>query len=249
MADTPNTSQRPDPPWLAGVVKAEPSAPLIIPYMAYLVLLAFNDAFPTKLLPVAIVLHIILGFWAALMFRRHWPAMGDWRWPIALVGGLAAAFLWVAGQHALDGLTIGNYDLGGRLLLYPGVPEPHDPREDFGTGSLFWLYAVLKITRACTIVPLVEELFWRGFILRAFIRWRRPEEVPWGTFAWKAMIGSALLSTIQHPDNWGVSIGCWLLFNAMFYWTKSLKCLILTHAITNLALYSYVIRAGDWRFW
>lgn len=249
MAEAPGTKSPYEPPWLAGMVKAEPSAPLIVPYMAYLVLLALNDAFPTKLLPVAIVLHIGVGFWASFLFRRHWPSMGEWRWPIAVLCGVFAAWMWVAGQHSLDGVTVGGYDLGSRLFLYPGAAEPYNPHKDFGDGGLFWVYAVLKITRACTLVPLVEELFWRGFILRAFVRWRRPETVAWGQFAWRAMIGSALLSTIQHPDNWGVSIGCWLLFNGLFYWTKSLKCLILTHAVTNLALYVYVIRAGDWRFW
>jgi CAAX prenyl protease-like protein len=95
----------------------------------------------------------------------------------------------------------------------------------------------------------VEELFWRGFILRAFVSWDRFDEVPWGKFTWLAFIGSSLLSTLQHPANWGVSIACWMLFNALFYWKKSLLCLMITHAVTNLALYIYVVRAGDWQFW
>lgn len=240
---------KPEPPWLTSLVQAEPRAPLIMPYMAYLVLLAFNDWFPTKWLPVAIALHIAIGLWATFIFRRHWPPLGRAHVPIAIIAGLAATALWVKGQHLLDGVTIAGYDLGSRLFLYPGQAKPYNPQEDFGDGSLFWTYAVLKIARACTVVPIVEELFWRGFILRAFINWHRPENVPFGQFAWKAMIGSALLSTIQHPDNWGVSIACWLFYNALFYWKRSLMLVMITHAITNLALYTYVIRAGDWRFW
>lgn len=240
---------RHEPPWLISLVKAEPRAPLTIPYFAYLLILAFFDFVPTKFLPLAIALHIAATFWVIALFRNHYPPLGRLMTPLAIVAGFLAAWLWVAGQHLLDGVKIANYDLGGRFFLYPGHAKPYDPHTDFGDGKLFWIYAVLKITRACTVVPIVEELFWRGFILRAFINLNRPEEVPLGKFTWGALIGSSFLSILQHPDNWGVSVACWLFFNALFFWTKSLRCLMLTHAMTNLVLYTYVIRTGDWRFW
>ena len=70
-----------------------------------------------------------------------------------------------------------------------------------------------------------------------------------GSFTWIPFLGTALLSTLEHPDNWGVSIACWLLYNELFVWKKSLWCLVLTHGITNLVLYTYVVGWGDWRFW
>ena len=106
-----------------------------------------------------------------------------------------------------------------------------------------------SITRAVMIVPVVEELFWRGFILRAFVNWDRFDQVPLGRFTWMAFLGSSLLSVVQHPGNWGVSMVCWMLFNGLFYWRKSLLCLMITHGVTNLALYWYVVRTGDWQFW
>lgn len=249
MTNTSSDSPPTEPLWLTNLVRAEPRAPLVLPYMAYLLLLAGNDLFPTNWLPAAIVLHIVLGLWATLLFRNHFPTLGRAHVVIAVLAGLLAAAGWVIGQHWLNGIQIGDYVLGDRLIFYPGERTPYDPREDFGEGGLFRVYAILKITRACTVVPIVEELFWRGFMLRAFVNWHRPETVPMGQFAWRAMIGTALISTVQHPDNWGVSIACWLFFNAIFYWKKSLTCLILTHAVTNLALYLYVLRSGDWQFW
>jgi CAAX prenyl protease-like protein len=228
---------------------ANGKAPLMAPHMAYLLLLMFNNAFPAQLRWLFILLHIALAGYATWLFRHHLPTMGRPHVLIAIVVGLIAAWGWVAGQHAVDGIKVAGIDLGGRFPLYPGAPKPFDPHVDYGSGVGFWVYVTAKIARACTIVPVVEEIFWRGFILRAFIHWDRFETVPWGRFAWKAMIGSSLLSIIQHPDNWVVSVGCWLLFNALFYWKKSLLCLMITHAVTNLAVYVYVVRAGDWRFW
>jgi hypothetical protein len=105
-------------------------------------------------------------------------------------------------------------------------------------------------------VPVVEEVFWRGFLLRALIYWDRFEKVPLGTFTWVSFLGTSLLSTLEHPDNWGVSILCWFLYNGLMYWKKSILCLIITHGVTNLVLYLYVlyaaIHAGQtqaWLFW
>ncbi len=238
-----------EPAWLTSLVAHEPKAPLMAPYMAYLLLLMLNDAFPTQLRWFAILLHVVLAGYTTWLFRNHLPPMGRPHWIFAIVVGLIAAWGWVAGQHAVNGIHVAGFDLGGRLPFYPGTPKPFNPHDDYGNGPAFWVYVCAKIGRACTIVPVVEEIFWRGFILRAFVSWDRFETVPWGRFTWTAMIGSSLLSVIQHPDNWVVSIGCWLLFNALFYWKKSLLCLMITHAVTNLALYIYVVQVGDWRFW
>ena len=255
MSDDASKKVSNEPPWLAALVKAEPRAPLMIPYLAYLLLLMVAGAVPASLQHIAIVVHIGGALYVAWLFRHHLPPMGRPQLYIAIPAGLAAAWLWVAGQHWFDGQTISKFNLGGRLPIYPGQPTPFDPTKDFGADYLssgsFWAYAVLKITRAATAVPVVEELFWRGFILRAFINWNRFEEVPLGKFTVLSIVASSLLSTVQHPDNWGVSIACWVFFNVLFCMTKSLWCLIITHAITNIALYVYVIKVGgnEWRFW
>jgi hypothetical protein len=173
-----------------------------------------------------------------------------------MIVGLFAAWLWVAGQHLLDGVGIRGHNLGETLSVGLGPPfvtlvpaEVADPGQVFGSGRLFWAWVALKIGRAVIIVPIVEELFWRGFMLRALVSWDRYDRVPWGKFTWVAFLGTSLLSVLQHPGNWGVSIACWMLYNALFYWKKSLLCLMVTHAITNLALYIYVVHSGDWRFW
>jgi CAAX prenyl protease-like protein len=238
-----------EPRWISDFVRAEPRAPLMVPYLAYLALLAINDIFPSRLIHVSIVIHTAAALWVAWVFRHHLPPMGKAHWGVAVLAGLGAAWLWVAGQHFLDEVNLAGWRLGGRLPFYPGEAKAQDPTAAYGTGAGFWAYATLKIGRACTAVPVVEELFWRGFILRAFVRWDHYDQVEWGRFHWRAFLGSALLSTVQHPDNWGVSILCWLGYNLLFYWKKSLLCLVVAHAATNLTLYSYVIYAGDWRFW
>lgn len=249
MPEPETTNSSSNAHWIPRLVAAEPRAPLMFPYLAYLFLLAIQGQLPPGAWPVVIAAHTLIALSVFWIFRGHYPSLGKPHVLTALVVGLVAAWGWVEVQHFLDGVIIGSWNLGGRLPMYPGVPTPYNPHSDFGDGTQFWVYAVLKIVRATTAVPVVEELLWRGFLLHAFVSWDRYEQVPFGKFYWRAFLGTALLSTLQHPDNWGVSILCWLLFNGVFYWHKSLLCMFLTHGITNLALYIYVLRAGDWRFW
>ena len=74
------------------------------------------------------------------------------------------------------------------------------------------------------------------------------ERVPLGKFTWASFVLCSLGSALEHPQ-WGVGIACWVVYNLLFYWKKSLLCLMITHGITNLALYVYVFVARDWIFW
>jgi uncharacterized protein len=232
-----------EPAWLSHLAERRPDFVFMAPYLAYLLLLPAKDWVPQAYMPWAIAGRGLLGLAVFWLLRRHLPPLGKAHWPTAIVVGLLTVVLWVGGQHLLDWMH-----LGGRFFIFPGTPEVKDPRIGLSAFS-WWSQAVLRITVATITVPIVEEIFWRGFLLRAFINWDRFEKVPLGAFAWRAFIGTALLSCLQHPDNWGVSILCWLAWNGLMYWKKSLLCLMITHGITNLVLYIYVIRVGDWQFW
>jgi CAAX prenyl protease-like protein len=223
---------------------ARPDAALVTPLMVYIALLALAQAVPETWLPGAIALRGVASLAAVWIFRRHLPPWGNPHWLIAIAGGALAAWGWVVGQYAAD-----HVGLGGRLPLMPGEKSVVDLRDQIGAGDLFWTIWWLRISVAVLAVPVVEELFWRAFLLRALIDWQHFERLPLGQFSWRALVGTALLSTLQHPDNWGVSILCWLLFNGVFYWTRSLLCLVLLHGFTNLVLYLIALRTGDWSFW
>lgn len=223
---------------------ARPDVVLMAPLITYLLLLGLTHALPATWQPITITLRGVGALAVVWVFRRHLPPWGRPHWPIAILGGAVVAWGWVVGQYALDELG-----LPGRLPVYPGQKVTLDPRHALGAGELFWTVWGLRLTVACTAVPVVEELFWRAFLLRALIDWQNFERVPLGRFTWTSFLGTALISTLQHPDNWGVSVLCWLAFNGVFYWTRSILCLVLLHGVTNLVLYLLVVRVGDWSFW
>ncbi|MGQ9651597.1 MAG: CAAX prenyl protease-related protein [Phycisphaerae bacterium] len=237
-----------EPAWLTELARRRPDFVFMAPYLAYLLLLPLKDWVPAAYVPWATAARGISGLLMFWFLRRHFPPLGKPHWPIAITAGVLTVVLWVGGEHLLNRVYVGSFHLGGRFLAFPGVLEVKDPRE--GLTALSWAsQVVLRLAVATITVPIVEEIFWRGFLLRAFINWDRFERVPLGAFAWRAFIGTALLSCLQHPDNWVVSILCWLAWNLLMYWKKSLLCLMITHGVTNLVLYLYVIQTGDWQFW
>ncbi len=241
-----------DPPWVRRLIKAQPEVVLMGPYMAYLLALALQERFPASWLAVPIAFRGLVGLWAVWLFRRHLPPLGRPHVLPALVCGVLSAGLWVGGQYLFNRLGLGG-DLFKMVLApfkggWPAGPEVVDPTVGL-TPLAWWSQAVLRIAVATTTVPLVEELFWRAFLLRALIDWNRFDRVPLGQFTWFSFLGTSLLSCLQHPAQWGVSVLCWFAFNGLFYWKKSILFLVIVHGVTNLALYLYVLAAGDWQFW
>lgn len=221
-----------------------PDLVLIAPLMLYILLLGLVPMVPREWVPWVIALRGVLPLVLVWRLRAFLPPWGRPHWPIAIVGGAVLAWGWVAGQTLFDDLG-----LGGRLPLMPGEKEIVDPRLVLGADKFFNTTWALRLLVAVITVPVVEEIFWRGFLLRALVDWNGFEKIPFGKFTWFSFLGTALLSTLQHPDNWAVSILCWMAFNLFFYWTRSLLCLVLMHGMTNLVLYFIVARVGDWGHW
>ena len=241
------------------VATERPDVPYMVPFLMFLLLLPLNDALPYAWRPVAIAIRGIVPFWAFWIFRRHYPPLGRPHWITSIVVGVLVAIGWVVGQHFFRGIEIDGRSMGGRLFLFAGQPAMDDPRfvpEAIGAVS-WWSQVVLRIVVSFTTVPVVEEIFWRAFLLRALIHWDRFYQVPLGKFTWLSFLGTSLLSMLEHPDNWAVSILCWFVYNGLMYWKKSILCLIITHGVTNLVLYTWVVWGGMtqpnpeyyWLFW
>ena len=142
------------------------------------------------------------------------------------------------------------------VWISPQVFFGFAPRTDgfhpdfFGAdGWPYWANLTLRLLRMAVVVPFVEELFWRGFLLRFLVR-ENFTAVPFGTFTWRSfLIGSFAFCLEHQPSDWPAAVLTGALFNLVAYRTRSLAACILTHAVTNLALAFYILRTGQWGFW
>ena len=107
---------------------------------------------------------------------------------------------------------------------------------------------VLRTARASLLVPVIEELFWRGWLPR-WIQDSHIERIPLGQYTPLAFWATALLFAAEHGPYWEVGLVCGVIYNWWMQRTRSLGDLVLVHTVTNLALSVYVVALGKWEFW
>lgn len=228
-------------------VAAYPHAPYVIPFMTFLVLMALGGIVGDDWKTSMYFLRCAASLVAALIFWRYLPPMGKLHPVLCIVVGLLTAVGWVVIHHWFAGF---DWYRSTQFMVKDPLPEEQfNPNVVFADSPLrLWTFLIIRIGGASTVVPIIEEIFWRIFILRLLIDLDSWEEVPIGKFTWFSYIGCSLMSALEHPQ-WEVGILCWMAWNLLFYYTKSLKCLIVTHGITNFSLYVYVYVYQDWIFW
>lgn len=122
--------------------------------------------------------------------------------------------------------------------------------EVFAAGSAaYWSTIALRFLRLVIIVPLVEEIFWRGFLLRYLID-EKFTAVPFGKFSWLSFGVVTIAFTFVHSSaDWIAAAICGVLYNLVAYHTRSLTSCILAHALTNLLLGLWIVSTRQWGFW
>jgi CAAX prenyl protease-like protein len=109
-------------------------------------------------------------------------------------------------------------------------------------------FLALRWAISCLLVPILEELFWRGWLMRWLIK---PNflEIPFGTYVASSFWIVAVLFASEHGPYWEVGLAAGVVYN---WWAIRTKCLadcILAHAVTNAILSAYVLWTGEWQYW
>lgn len=106
----------------------------------------------------------------------------------------------------------------------------------------------LRVIRAVAVVPLIEELFWRGWLMRWLIR-HDFLSVPPGTYDHRSFWTTAVLFASVHGPYWDVGLMAGAVYNGWMVRTRSLADLVLAHAVTNACLAAFVLRTNQWEYW
>jgi uncharacterized protein len=127
--------------------------------------------------------------------------------------------------------------------------EGFNPDTFAGQPGAYWATVALRFLRLVIIVPLVEEIFWRGFLLRYFVD-EKFTHVPIGTFNWLSFTVVTIGFTLAHSyADWIAAGITGVLYNVIAYRTKSLTSCVIAHAVTNLLLGIWIMSTRQWGFW
>ena len=177
-----------------------------------------------------------------VVFKRDRPLI-DFRvrhLAATLAIGIAVFAIWVAPDLLISGYR--------HFWLFDNAVVGKAATSLSGTVTLSWPVLALRLIRAVVIVPIVEELFWRAWLMRWLVD-NDFEKVPLGKYTAQAFWIVAVLFASEHGSYWDVGLAAGIIYNWWMVRTRSLGDLILAHAVTNGILGAYVIAAGKWEYW
>lgn len=105
-----------------------------------------------------------------------------------------------------------------------------------------------RVFASVVLVPILEELFWRGWLLRWLISVEF-RKIPIGASTPAAFWIVAVLFASEHGSYWDVGLIAGILYNWWVTRTRNLADCILAHAVTNACLAMYVLSRDQWQYW
>ena len=221
---------------------------------------------PRKLVAFTLPMAVFLLLLALLSLLRKaggvfWLAFPEyWIYPVQTIG-CGALLLWFWREYELRAVRQIGFTVAVGLVVFALWISPRAflgfaPRLDGFNPEIFsgqpvsyWSTIVFRFLRLVVVVPLVEEIFWRGFLLRYLVS-EKFYAVPVGSFSWLsfAMVTAGFGFTHARAD-WIPAFIAGALYNSVAYRTKSLMSCILAHAVTNLLLGLWIMKTGQWGFW
>ncbi len=213
-------------PWWAYV--APMAVFLGITYLEGLAPSSYVWIYVAKVCAVTAALIACRAAWQDVKFE--WHAVGP-----GVVVGLAVLAIWVAGE---------------KWIAYPhlvGNRSAFDPFVSIASPSTRYVFLATRFFGLALMVPVMEELFWRSFLIRYLTtaKWRN---IPPWEYSWPAFAMVAAGFGLEHPE-WLVAVVCAVAYGLLLRQTKSLFACIVAHAATNLGLGIYVIYSGAWQLW
>ena len=169
-----------------------------------------------------------------IFFWKHYEFGPIRAWPLGVLGGLLALILWISPQV---------------FLGFPPRPSGFNPDLFAGDPLLYRLSLLSRFARMVIVVALIEEIFWRGLVMRYLIN-EDFQKVPFGSYTPLSFFGVTVLFMLEHGTaDYPAAFLTGLIYCGLAVKTKSLWACVVAHAVTNLGLGLYTVATKQWGFW
>ena len=123
-----------------------------------------------------------------------------------------------------------------------------DPFELYESNAYRWTFFAFRFALLVLVVPIAEELFLRGFLIRVIDSddWA---EQPLDQIGKAGLIAGTVYGVVTHPSEF-VAAALWFsLITVLMVRTGRFWNCVLAHAITNLILGLYLCYTHHWQLW
>lgn len=216
-----------------------------------------STLFRAYAVPFVLFLGFNLLLWAVEMHYKWDHPSAPWYqrmpelWVYALQVAACGGYLAAMRRHVewdfklapcLWGAAAGTVGIGLWLIPYftGWIPAEggFEPERIFGDNStsLAAAYAC-RFARAVVIVPFVEELFWRGYLMRRCVNNDFPHTVPLGQATWLSYaVVTAAFMLVHRPCDYAGALVYGTLTFLLVVKTRRLMPAVVMHAVANLIM-------------
>jgi hypothetical protein len=221
------------------LAERHPSLPYVAPFAVFMLLLAVGPKLPIPQ-PWESVLRVSILIATLAVFSRDAISWRAPHWLGSILVGVGVFLVWIAPDMLIPGWRA-HWLFTNSIT---GEAKSSMPADALGDT----LTVALRITRAAILVPIIEELFWRGWLPR-WIQNNDFRKVPLGRYTTAAFWITAVLFASEHGPYWEVGLLAGIAYNLWLMRTKSLGDVILAHAVTNACLAGFVMVTHRWEYW
>lgn len=193
-----------------------------------------------------VTLGFLIHYWRDFTF--NWSV----KWSlVAMVFGAVGIACWLLPTTlyevwGLSGKTEGIYK-------WLGVAERKDGFDPgiFQSPVAYWASLVFRFFRAAVIVAFVEEIFWRGFLMRFVCDWEGNYwRQPFGRAKWISYgIVTGLFMAAHAPVDYAGAFVYGSLTYLLCIWSKNLGACVVMHGTANFLMGVYIMNTGKYGLW
>lgn len=209
----------------------------VVPYVIIVVLTTMQDSFGGPARYWLYFVKMAVGLWCIWEMRSLVPEM---RWAFsweAVAAGVGVFAIWVGLDPYYPKIS---------LLFQAG--DPWNPLKQFGEASaLGWFFVAVRTLGSAIIVPPLEEVFYRSFLYRYFVRLKFTE-LPLNRVHGLSLGVTSVIFGFVHYQ-WLGGILCGLIYQLLVIRKNRLGDAMTAHAITNFLLGIWIAWRAAWNFW
>lgn len=208
---------------------------LAIPYAAY------PWIYAAKILVTLIAVAFVWPAYREFPFRIGW---------LAVLVGVVGGPLWIGIchldlEHRLLQPLLTQISLGG--MIEAGDRPAFNPFVQFADQpAMVCAFLAVRFFGLVLVVPLIEEFFLRGFVMRFFMD-REWWNIPFGKADTLAIFLGTAVPMLMHPGELVAALIWFSMITWLMLRTRNIWDCVAAHALTNLILGIYVVATGTWR--
>jgi hypothetical protein len=212
------------------------AVPYVLPFAVFMALLVLQ-----QLLPIPAWVRFAVSM--AAIFAVSLPVLkgGPSKPLLSVLIGLLVFVIWV-GPDLIAPSWRHSFLFDNSVIGHPAGNTPPASKND----PVFLLF---RIAISVIAVPILEELFWRGWLMRWIIDANHFERVPLGAYTPAAFWLVAVLFASEHGSFWDVGLAAGIIYNWWMMRTRNLWDCIIAHAVTNGVLAAWVVAGNHWQYW